>query len=209
MSGFHLAGGHNGLGIHSNEAASSLLSIGDSKKKATTTRGFRGIGRLSGLSYCSTLTFETSAKGDHIGVRITIDSSKLSEILANVQNDTETILNVLSEVYSIETYPEKENMHYFSVIMDGVDDSVKLTDYDEVIDVYYQEIAFEELDMLIGSVKGSTSFKALNSMKGLSSIEKKTLEKVFQIIIKYNADTYPEWIDFILNHYSQGDATNI
>lgn len=123
----------NGLGIHSNEAASNLLSIGDSKKKATTTRGFRGIGRLSGLSYCSTLTFETSAKGDHIGVRITIDSSKLSEILANVQNDTETILNVLSEVYSIETYPEKENVHYFSVIMDGVDDSVKLTDYDEVI----------------------------------------------------------------------------
>ena len=85
--------------------------------------------------------------------------------------------------------------------------SVRQAPLKDEVDVYYQEIAFEELDMLIGSVKGSTSFKALNSMKGLSSIEKKTLEKVFQIIIKYNADTYPEWIDFILNYYSQGDAT--
>ena len=123
----------NGLGVHSSEAISHLLSIGNSKKKSPTTRGFRGIGRLSGLSYCSALTFETSAKGDPIGTRVTIDSNKLSEILASIQNDTETILDVLNEVYSIETYTEKENAHYFSVIMDGVDDSVKLTDYNEVI----------------------------------------------------------------------------
>ena len=130
----------NGLGVHSSEAASHLLSIGNSKKKSTTTRGFRGIGRLSGLSYCATLTFETSAKGDTNGTRVTIDSAKLSEILANIQDDTETILDVLSEVYSIETYSEKENAHYFSVIMDGVDDSVKLTDYNEVIAYLSQNV---------------------------------------------------------------------
>ncbi|MCI9486193.1 MAG: hypothetical protein HFI64_04300 [Lachnospiraceae bacterium] len=130
----------NGLGVYSDEAVSHLLSIGNSKKKSTATRGFRGIGRLSGLSYCSTLTFETSARGDTAGTRITIDANKLSEILANVQNDTETILDVLSEVYSIETYPERENVHYFSVTMDGVDESVKLTDYDEVIAYLSQNV---------------------------------------------------------------------
>lgn len=130
----------NGLGVNSSEAASHLLSIGNSKKKSTTTRGFRGIGRLSGLSYCASLTFETSAKGETIGTRVTIDSKKLSEILANVQNDTETILDVLHEVYFIETYPEKENAHYFSVIMDGVDDSIKLTDYNEVIAYLSQNV---------------------------------------------------------------------
>ena len=128
----------NGLGLYSDEAVSRLLDIGNSKKKSTTARGFRGIGRLSGLSYCSKLTFETSAKGDTIGTRIIIDSNKLSEILANVQNDTETILDVLSEVYSIETYSEKENTHYFSVIMDGVEESVKLTDYSEVMEYLSQ-----------------------------------------------------------------------
>lgn len=128
----------NGLGLYSYEAVSHLLNIGNSKKKSTTTRGFRGIGRLSGLSYCSKLTFETSAKGDTTGTRVIIDSNKLSEILANVQNDTETILDVLSEVYSIETYSEKENAHYFSVIMDGVEESVKLTDYNEVMEYLSQ-----------------------------------------------------------------------
>lgn len=130
----------NGLGAHFSEAASHLLSIGNSKKNSSTTRGFRGIGRLSGLSYCATLTFETSAQGDAVGTRVTIDSKKLSEILSNIQNDTETILDVLNEVYSIETYPEKENTHYFSVIMDGVDESVKLTDYNEVIAYLSQNV---------------------------------------------------------------------
>lgn len=130
----------NGIGVHSGEVISHLLSIGNSKKKSTTTRGFRGIGRLSGLSYCSTLIFETSAKGDTTGTRITIDSNRLSEILANVQNDTETILDVLSKVYSIETYPERENVHYFSVIMEGVDESVKLTDYNEVVKYLSQNV---------------------------------------------------------------------
>ena len=92
------------------------------------------------MSYCVTLTFETSAKGDTKGTRVTIDSNKLSEILAKVQNDTETIQDVLSEVYSIETYSEKENSHYFSVIMDGVDESVKLTDYNEVISYLSQNV---------------------------------------------------------------------
>lgn len=130
----------NGLGVHSHEAVAHLLSIGNSKKKSNMTRGFRGIGRLSGLSYCTTLTFETSAKGDNIGTRVIIDSNKLSEMLANVQNDTETIFDVLNEVYSIETYSEKENTHYFTVIMDGVDESVKLTDYDEIIAYLSQNV---------------------------------------------------------------------
>lgn len=130
----------NGLGVHSSEAASHLLSIGNSKKKSTTSRGFRGIGRLSGLSYCASLTFETSAKDDNIGTRVIIDSNKLSEILANVQNDTETIFDVLSEVYSIENYPEKEGEHYFSVIMEGVDESVKLTDHNKVIAYLSQNV---------------------------------------------------------------------
>lgn len=439
----------NGLGVRLDEAATHLLCIGNSQKVSNTTRGFRGIGRLSGLSYCSTLTFETSAQGEPFGTRVTIDSNKLSELLVNSQNGFTTIFDVLNEVYSIETYPEKRNTHYFSVIMNGVYDSTKLTDYSEVMaylsqnvpvpydpnrftwgreitnrlsqkgcdiesykvfvtyqnkrelvykpytdsfamdkgkntidkisdiqivsftnsdeellavgwvattsylgsiydrnikgirmrkgnilvgdnqtlnvifkdarfngwsmgeifaidsklvpnarrdnfeknstyftfieklttlassitkeirnaslrrntelsevlettakvskaatdainngltssqkselksklsnvqnvvgqantndeaDAYYQEIAFEELDMLIGTVQGTTSFKALNSIKNITAIEKKVLEKVLQLILKYDSDVVYELVDFILNKYSQDSEYSI
>lgn len=130
----------NGLGIPSADTVSKLLSIGNSTKTAHTTRGFRGIGRLSGLSYCSKLTFETSTHSESIGTRITIDSEKLSELLAMIEDDSSSIIDVLNEVYTVETYPEKEKTHYFSVIMESVDDSVNLTDYEEVVSYLSQNV---------------------------------------------------------------------
>ena len=38
---------------------------------------------------------------------------------------------------------------------------------------YYQGIAFEELDMIIGKLKGATTYKALNSISSLTNTEKK------------------------------------
>ncbi len=42
----------NGTGISSVSARKTLLDIGNSMKLHTVNRGFRGIGRLGGLSYC-------------------------------------------------------------------------------------------------------------------------------------------------------------
>ena len=42
----------NGTGIKSSLARRVLLDIGNSTKLHTVNRGFRGIGRLGGLSYC-------------------------------------------------------------------------------------------------------------------------------------------------------------
>ena len=42
----------NGCGVRSEEAVGILLDIGNSQKNRVTSRGFRGIGRLAGLSYC-------------------------------------------------------------------------------------------------------------------------------------------------------------
>lgn len=51
----------NGIGIKSELAGAILLSIGSSRKTHTVSRGFRGIGRLGGISYCDRLEFETTA----------------------------------------------------------------------------------------------------------------------------------------------------
>ena len=70
------------------------------------------------------------------------------------------------------------------------------------IDQHFQEIAFEELDMLIGKFKGATSYKALNTIGKLSNTEKKILERVFNVIDGMGLDNAKNIIDEIINEFS-------
>lgn len=128
----------NGLGIPAIDVEKTLISIGNSKKSPENSRGFRGIGRLSALSYCQSLTFTTSFKGEPVATRIAIDASKLSRVLADDSQEDVTMLDVLKSVYSVETVSENEDTHYFSVQLDGVDDNSKLLSYADVEDYLSQ-----------------------------------------------------------------------
>ena len=89
----------NGLGVASENAEKTLVSIGNSRKSSDNDRGFRGIGRLSALSYCSELIFETSYVGENIGTRVTFDAKKLSDLLM-VNNDID--VSVIDSVMASE-----------------------------------------------------------------------------------------------------------
>lgn len=52
-----------GFGIPSSQFAKRLTSVGGSRKRGKGQRGFRGIGRLSGLGYCQELVFRSRAAG--------------------------------------------------------------------------------------------------------------------------------------------------
>ena len=67
---------------------------------------------------------------------------------------------------------------------------------------YYQDIAFAELDMLIGRLKGATRYKALNTLNSLTNTEKKILERVISIIDSLNLNCTDQIIDAILNDFS-------
>ena len=54
----------NGLGIPNAEFVQRITAIGASHKRGTDLRGFRGVGRLSGLGYCHELVFRGKAEGD-------------------------------------------------------------------------------------------------------------------------------------------------
>ena len=123
----------NGCGVPSSLAEKTLISIGNSRKDSSNSRGFRGIGRLSALSYCSKLTFETSSFSEKLGTQIVIDSKQLSELLGQSSDEDVSVLDVLQQVYTCSTYPEKENQHYFRVILDGVDTASELTNIEEVV----------------------------------------------------------------------------
>jgi molecular chaperone HtpG len=55
----------NGAGVPNGQFARRLTALGGSRKRGTSARGFRGIGRLAGLGYCQELIFRSRASGDN------------------------------------------------------------------------------------------------------------------------------------------------
>lgn len=110
----------NGTGVGANDIYSNLIDIGNSKKRHSNSRGFRGIGRLSGLGYCQKLKFVTSIHGEEKASCITYDAEKLKYLLSPQVDSRDSIDQVLSSVLTIEEIPERINEHYFSVELYGV-----------------------------------------------------------------------------------------
>lgn len=75
----------NGTGIRSSEARATLMNVGNSKKRNANNRGFRGIGRLGGMSYCDTLIFYTSFEGENCKSIISLSNTE-KKILERVFN---------------------------------------------------------------------------------------------------------------------------
>lgn len=130
----------NGMGVANGNAENTLVSIGNSRKSSDNNRGFRGIGRLSALSYCSELTFETSYAGENIGTRVTFDANKLSDLLMTNDDADVSVIDVLQKIYSVNTFSECETAHYFRVVLSGVEESSGLNRYDDVVDYLSQNV---------------------------------------------------------------------
>lgn len=71
----------NGASIGSKDFASRLTSIGASHKRGKSLRGFRGVGRLSGLGYCQELVFRGRAEGDQKITELRWNGRKLRDLL--------------------------------------------------------------------------------------------------------------------------------
>lgn len=130
----------NGMGIKKDLVRKTLLDIGNSTKLHTTNRGFRGIGRLGGLSYCNKLSFCTSALGDNQKALITFDCKKLKELLVPGQNSEQNLQSVIEAVTEVQFMHEQPSAHYFIVKMEGVDDISSLLDLETVKD-YISQVA--------------------------------------------------------------------
>lgn len=107
----------NGPGLSYSDAVRSLLPIGRSAKHRGHDRGFRGIGRLSGLAFADTVAFLTRATGNAPVTRVKWDGLRLrGEVLRSCHTDD--VIRACVEV-SIEPgqgYPD----HFFDVEIEGV-----------------------------------------------------------------------------------------
>jgi Histidine kinase-, DNA gyrase B-, and HSP90-like ATPase len=105
----------NGAGIATRDAIPTLLSIGASSKRGSDSRGFRGVGRLSGLGYCRELEFRTKAAGEHKIVSVSWDCRALREHLGDVAFGGD-LRRIVSDVVTV-SYENSDDPkeHFFEV----------------------------------------------------------------------------------------------
>lgn len=130
----------NGKGISVARATNVLLSIGKSTKRQDANRGFRGIGRLGGLSYCERLSFTTSVQGEDVATRIIFDCKLLKSLLSPDHEEELDLQSVIERITEVEEIDADKDEHFFRVDMDEVDSSSELLDLDE-IKQYLSEVA--------------------------------------------------------------------
>lgn len=128
----------NGTGIPVEKATSMLLDIGNSTKRNTGERGFRGIGRLAGLAYCKTLVFETSTAGESKKTIIKFDADSLkTQMISDAILDLQTII---SNAVSVDIEQEQKAAHYFVVKLQEVEDIDDILD-GEYVNKYLSQAA--------------------------------------------------------------------
>lgn len=102
----------NGLGVPNGEFAKRLTAIGDSRKRGTAARGFRGIGRLAGLGYCQELVFRSRSVGDPRVQELRWDCRAFKKLLSD-QAYQGSLHDLIREVASVRELDSAEWPHHF------------------------------------------------------------------------------------------------
>ena len=101
-----------GVGLSGAEFVRRLAAIGASKKRGANLRGFRGVGRLSGLGYCQELIFRSRTDGTSKVKELRWDSRVLRERLRDPKFD-DSLADLVKEVATVATaqdstgYPDR------------------------------------------------------------------------------------------------------
>lgn len=94
----------SGIGIPSNEFVQRLTTIGASQKRGKQLRGFRGVGRLSGLGFCQELIFRSRAEGESKVSEIRWDGRTLREKMRD-QDFSGGLAEIIQAAVTVNTLP--------------------------------------------------------------------------------------------------------
>ena len=136
----HISIHDNGAGISTANFSLVMSSVADSTKDRNEDKGFRGIGRLGGISSCSTLKFSTSFSGEPIKSIFTWDAKLVKDILVDKDRNPEAS-ELVDLVTECTTEPYDTDKHFFEVELIDVDDeAIELLDEADIIK-YLSEVA--------------------------------------------------------------------
>ncbi len=102
----------NGESIPNQDFVKRITAIGASHKRGTTLRGFRGVGRLSGLGYCQELIFRGKAEGDSKIVEVSWNSRALKEKMRDASYSG-SLIDIIREVVSYKELPATDKAERF------------------------------------------------------------------------------------------------
>ncbi len=122
----------NGCGVSVAQAQSLLTNVGSSTKDANSNRGFRGIGRLAGMSYCDHLEFEAMAAGEDKSTVLSWNCRKIRDLIRPDSAAGQDLAGVIRESVEIKRPSKTPSMHGFRVTMKGVDPSSGLLDEEDI-----------------------------------------------------------------------------
>jgi len=111
----------DGASISWPEFVERLSNLGASRKRGTPARGFRGVGRLSGLGYCQELIFRGRAGGEDLVSELRWDGRTLKTMLRNAGHDKH-LKALIRDVVAVRRVPatKDEPKRFFEVEMRGV-----------------------------------------------------------------------------------------
>jgi len=105
----------NGAGVPPNAFARRLTSLGASKKRRSSARGFRGVGRLCGLAYCEQLVFRSKSETAPRVWEIRFDCQRLKELLGDSEFRGD-VNDVMYEIVKFDTFDDPHACrHFFEV----------------------------------------------------------------------------------------------
>jgi len=130
----------NGVGIRVNDFKKIMSSIADSTKDSTENKGFRGIGRLGGISTCKELRFSCSHLGENVQSIVVWNAEMVREILNDDTQNPEAS-ELVDKVTTYSTMPCEESKHFFKVEMIGIEQSASELLDEKLIKSYLRSVA--------------------------------------------------------------------
>ncbi len=109
----------NGAGIPAAEFWARMTSIGASAKRGTRQRGFRGVGRLSGLGYATEVIFRSCAAGEQRVSELSWNGRRLREVLRDARYEG-GLEAVIREVASCSAPIPAKGESFFEVELKNV-----------------------------------------------------------------------------------------
>ena len=102
------------------EFVERLSNLGASQKRGTLARGFRGVGRLSGLGYCQELLFRSRSEGEPLISELRWDGRALKTRMRSVDysKNLQTLLRDIVTVRRVK--PKDDPKRFFEVELRGV-----------------------------------------------------------------------------------------
>lgn len=132
----------DGASIPWPEFVERLSNLGASRKRGTHARGFRGVGRLSGLGYCQELLFRGQADGESLISELRWDGRALRTMLRSADH-SKNLRSLVKDIVTVRRIePQDGPKRFFEVELRGVirhrDDRLL---NEEVVEQYLAQVA--------------------------------------------------------------------